>query len=202
VLARESHRAIAACRPLLALAQAMRGRAVLVVDRSLRGVLARAGRIALLGAIPGAGGAAHAVEGARARRRARRRAARGSAARAAAAQAVGAVSDRRSSAALALRALSPGRCGARSGASRDRAGARRLAQKLAGMACVRRVYPSDANFLLVRFLEAATAQAQLLGAGIVVRAMSAMPGLEDALRITVGTRRECEAVLAALEPQA
>jgi len=103
------------------------------------------------------------------------------------------------SAALALRALSPAalrRTQGRVAATlRERD---RLAAKLAGLACVLRVYPSDANFLLVRFLDAPAAQARLLSAGIVVRAMSAMPGLGDALRITVGTRRECDAVLAAL----
>ena len=52
---------------------------------------------------------------------------------------------------------------------------------------VRRVYPSQANFLLVRFECADLAFARLLAAGVVVRDMRALPQLQDALRITVGT---------------
>jgi histidinol-phosphate aminotransferase len=103
------------------------------------------------------------------------------------------------SAELALRALAP--AALRRTRRRAAATARErdwLAPRLAALPGVRRVYPSDANFLLARFPDAAAAQARLLSAGIVVRPMSSMPGLEDALRVTVGTRRENEAVLAAL----
>jgi len=61
-----------------------------------------------------------------------------------------------------------------------------------------RAYPSHANFLLARFAFPGQALQRLAAAGIVVRDMSALPGLHDALRITVGTRRENEAVLAAI----
>jgi len=60
------------------------------------------------------------------------------------------------------------------------------------------VYPSEANFLLARFAYPELAMQRLVAAGIVVRDMSALPGLADALRITVGTRGENEAVLAAI----
>ena len=63
---------------------------------------------------------------------------------------------------------------------------------------MRRVYPSQANFLLVRFADAGKADAKLRAAGIVVRDMRAMPQLGDALRITIGTPGENDAVLAAL----
>jgi histidinol-phosphate aminotransferase len=60
---------------------------------------------------------------------------------------------------------------------------------------VRRVYSSHANFLLVRFEDAGAAFQALLDAGIVVRDMRAMPGLDDALRISIGTPEQYESVL-------
>jgi histidinol-phosphate aminotransferase len=63
----------------------------------------------------------------------------------------------------------------------------RLGAALEQLAAVRRVYPSSANFLLVRFGDAQAALEQLLQAGIVVRDMRAHEDLADALRITVGT---------------
>jgi histidinol-phosphate aminotransferase len=61
-----------------------------------------------------------------------------------------------------------------------------------------RVYASEANFLLARFPRPRETLERLLAAGIVVRDMTAIPGLGDALRITVGTRRENDALVAAL----
>jgi len=61
-----------------------------------------------------------------------------------------------------------------------------------------RVYPSQANFLLVRFEDADLAFARLLAAGIVVRDMRSMPQLADALRITIGTPAQNSRVLAVL----
>lgn len=74
----------------------------------------------------------------------------------------------------------------------------RLRLALAPLSCVRRVYPSRANFLLVRFRDASAADGALRAAGIVVRDMRAMPQLGDALRITIGTPRQNDAVLDAL----
>lgn len=69
---------------------------------------------------------------------------------------------------------------------------------LASLAGVRHVYPSEANFLLVRFDDAELALARLLAAGIVARDVRAMPGLGDALRISLGTPAENAAVLTVL----
>lgn len=74
----------------------------------------------------------------------------------------------------------------------------RLAAALPGVPGVLRVYPSSANFLLVRFHNPEAAYARLLAAGIVVRDMRHALGLGDALRITVGTPGQNDAVLAAL----
>ncbi|MGQ4659664.1 histidinol-phosphate transaminase [Lysobacter sp. F6437] len=74
----------------------------------------------------------------------------------------------------------------------------RLAAALAASPWVRQVYPSDGNFLLVRFFDLDAAFARLLAAGIVVRGLAAVPGLEDALRITVGSPVQNAGVIRAL----
>ena len=61
------------------------------------------------------------------------------------------------------------------------------------------VWPSAGNFLLVRVPHAATVRRLLRdNDSILVRDFSAAPGLDDCLRITVGTPEENDAVLAAL----
>lgn len=74
----------------------------------------------------------------------------------------------------------------------------RLAAVLRGLPGVRRVYPSQGNFLLVRFDDAQRAWEQLIDAGVVVRDQRAVSRLEDALRISIGTPKENEAVILAL----
>lgn len=66
----------------------------------------------------------------------------------------------------------------------------RMAASLAGLAAVERVYPSQANFLLVRFRDASTVLAACRDAGIVLRDMSDRAGLDQCLRITVGRRAD------------
>ncbi|MBS1902196.1 MAG: histidinol-phosphate transaminase [Bacteroidetes bacterium] len=55
---------------------------------------------------------------------------------------------------------------------------------------VRTVFPSDANFLLVRVTSATEAHGALLRHGIVVRDRSTMLGCEQCVRITIGTSEE------------
>jgi histidinol-phosphate aminotransferase len=74
----------------------------------------------------------------------------------------------------------------------------RLRAALSRLACVRQAHPSQANFLLVRFLDAEAAWQALLDASVVVRDMRAMPQLGDALRITIGTPEQNARVVAAL----
>ncbi len=74
----------------------------------------------------------------------------------------------------------------------------RLQAALAGLPGVRRVYPSQGNFLLVRFEDADAAFRALLAAGIVVRDQRAAASLEDALRITIGTPEQNDRLLAVL----
>ncbi len=55
---------------------------------------------------------------------------------------------------------------------------------------VQQVFPSDANFLLVRVADANGVYERLVAAGIIVRNRSHIPGCEQCLRITVGTPEE------------
>lgn len=73
-----------------------------------------------------------------------------------------------------------------------------MEQKLAGMECVWRVYPSQANFLLVQVDNAADLYNYLLGEGIIVRDRSRMPLCDNTLRITVGTPQENVRLLRAI----
>jgi histidinol-phosphate aminotransferase len=75
----------------------------------------------------------------------------------------------------------------------------RMRTRLEASTAVVRVFPSDANFLLVqcrdarRFLEAGTA------VGLLVRDFSTAPRLEGCLRISVGTPEQNDRLLAAVE---
>jgi histidinol-phosphate aminotransferase len=61
-------------------------------------------------------------------------------------------------------------------------------------------FPSEANFVLLRVEHAAAVWRDLLhGHSILVRDFSSTPGLEDCLRVTVGTAEECDRFLVAME---
>lgn len=60
------------------------------------------------------------------------------------------------------------------------------------------VYPSDANFLLVKFKDAKSMYNYLLGKGIVLRDRSNVLLCDQCLRITVGTSAENEQLLATI----
>ncbi len=55
---------------------------------------------------------------------------------------------------------------------------------------VKKVYPSDANFLLVQFIDADAVQKHLLQCGIAVKNVSDKHYSENCLRITVGSEKE------------
>ncbi|MGM9694876.1 MAG: histidinol-phosphate transaminase [Alloprevotella sp.] len=67
---------------------------------------------------------------------------------------------------------------------------RRLEEELPGIACVKKVYPSDANFLLVEVTDANAIYDALVAAGIIVRNRSRIVGCRSCLRLTVGTPAE------------
>ncbi|HET6440258.1 MAG TPA: histidinol-phosphate transaminase [Anaeromyxobacter sp.] len=60
-----------------------------------------------------------------------------------------------------------------------------------------RVYPSATNFLLVRTADAAAAEARLREGGVLVRRQDRSPAMHGCIRITVGSRAENDALLAA-----
>ena len=96
----------------------------------------------------------------------------------------------------ALRALSPqGRLRMRERVALIRAERARMFAALSALPVVREVLPSQANFLCVRFSDAGAVYKRLLEAGIVVRELRRHAGLEDALRITIGTAEESGRVL-------
>lgn len=74
----------------------------------------------------------------------------------------------------------------------------RLASQLYMLPDVVKVYPSDANFLLVKFRDSHQIYKKLLNNGIVVRERSSLPLCGQTLRITVGTPRENNSLLAVL----
>jgi histidinol dehydrogenase len=79
------------------------------------------------------------------------------------------------------------------------AGRTQLAAALPRLSLVERVFPSDANFLLVRFRTDATQLYEALRRrGIVVRNRTTQPGCAGCLRLTVGSPRENELLLQAL----
>lgn len=73
-----------------------------------------------------------------------------------------------------------------------------LATDLAGLPLVLTVYPSDANFLLVKTDNARGIYESLLEDGIVVRDRSKVELCEGCLRITVGTEKENAELVSAL----
>ena len=74
-----------------------------------------------------------------------------------------------------------------------------LAQKLAKLDIVEKVYPSDANFLLVKINDPNTVYGYLIEKGIIVRNRNTVPGCAGCLRISVGRKNENELLLKALE---
>ncbi|RPI05577.1 MAG: histidinol-phosphate transaminase [Ignavibacteriae bacterium] len=75
----------------------------------------------------------------------------------------------------------------------------RLSQALASLPCITQVFPSDANFILVRCTDAGALYASLVKKEIIVRNRSTEPLLKNCLRITVGTREENEQLLLAIK---
>jgi histidinol-phosphate aminotransferase len=74
----------------------------------------------------------------------------------------------------------------------------KLVTDLAGLPLVMKVYPSDANFLLVKMDNARGIYESLLEDGIVVRDRSKVELCEGCLRITVGTEKENAELVEAL----
>jgi len=75
----------------------------------------------------------------------------------------------------------------------------RLKTDLAQFQFVTEIFPSDANYILVRVKEAKRLYDYLVNNGIVVRNRSSLPLCQNTLRITVGTTKENNLLIAALK---
>jgi len=78
----------------------------------------------------------------------------------------------------------------------------RIREALEASPAVVQVWPSDANFLLVRFRDSADVLARARHAGLLLRDFGGEPGLENCLRITIGEPADNDRLLAALGRQA
>lgn len=101
--------------------------------------------------------------------------------------------------AAALAALAPERLAR----TRERvrsliSGRERMRAALATLPIVRKIWPSDANFLLVEFADAARAYAAASRSGLLLRDFSSQPRLAGCLRITVGSPEENDRLIASL----
>lgn len=97
----------------------------------------------------------------------------------------------------ALDALTPAGIAAARQSAQDLVGERRrLTAALAKLPHVRKIWPSDANFLLVEVSDSARVMAMARSAGLVIRDRS--KDVANTVRITVGTRPENDFVLETL----
>lgn len=74
-----------------------------------------------------------------------------------------------------------------------------LLAALAKLACVEQVFASETNYVLARFTDSPEVFKTLWDQGIILRDQNKNPGLSGCLRISIGTREECERVIAALQ---
>lgn len=72
-------------------------------------------------------------------------------------------------------------------------------KSLTALPVVKKVYPSEANFILTEVTDANAVYTYLLAKGIVVRNRTSQPGCFNCLRITIGTRSENEKLIQALK---
>lgn len=72
---------------------------------------------------------------------------------------------------------------------------KRVAEALVDCPSVIEVYPSDANFLLVKFPDPRDLYLKLIDAGVIVRDRSSQPLCAGCLRITIGTPTENDTML-------
>lgn len=76
---------------------------------------------------------------------------------------------------------------------------KRLVGELERVACVQRVFPSDANFLLVRVADARALHQRLAQRSVIVRDRSSEPTLANCIRISVGTPGENDTLLTVIK---
>ncbi len=72
-----------------------------------------------------------------------------------------------------------------------------LSSALRELPCVQKIYPSDANFLLVKTSDANAVYRHLTRQGVVVRNRDKEPGCQGCLRVTIGTTAEMRRLVSA-----
>ena len=75
----------------------------------------------------------------------------------------------------------------------------RLEQELNNISFISNIYPSDANFILIKVDDADKRYSQLIEKGIVIRNRTTQPLCENTLRLTVGTKEENKKLMQALK---
>lgn len=75
-----------------------------------------------------------------------------------------------------------------------------LIEQLNQCDCVEQVFTSETNYVLARYTASSQVFKTLWDQGIILRDQNKQPGLSGCLRITVGTRAECQRVIDALRP--
>lgn len=74
-----------------------------------------------------------------------------------------------------------------------------LCAQLPQLSVVQQVFPSETNYILARFTDSPAVFKSLWDQGIILRDQNKNPGLAGCLRISIGTRKECERLIAALQ---
>jgi histidinol-phosphate aminotransferase len=74
-----------------------------------------------------------------------------------------------------------------------------LLEQLPQIGLVQQVFPSETNYILARFADSPAVFKSLWDQGIILRDQNKNPGLAGCLRISIGTRKECERLIAALQ---
>ncbi len=74
-----------------------------------------------------------------------------------------------------------------------------LLEQLSRLSIVQQVFPSETNYILARFDNSPAVFKSLWNQGIILRDQNKNPGLAGCLRISIGTRKECERLIAALQ---
>jgi len=75
----------------------------------------------------------------------------------------------------------------------------KLIEKLKSISFVKKIYPTEANFVLIKVDDANKRYQQLITNGIVIRNRSTQPLCENTLRLTVGTKNENIKLIKALK---
>ncbi|UMB61287.1 histidinol-phosphate transaminase [Lutibacter sp. A80] len=75
----------------------------------------------------------------------------------------------------------------------------KLIEKLSSISFIKKIYPTDANFVLVKVDNAVKRYNQLIEKGIVIRNRTTQPLCENTLRLTVGTKSENKKLIEALK---